>query len=260
VYLLETALRDLIADVLRKKYGARWEDHIGCSPERVAEWRTRRDTERRRLSGAVTEHRLLYYSDFCDLQTLVDKHWDDGVSECFGDKKDTLLYLKRLDELRNPAARSRDLLEFENDLVSGMTGELRQKVTLYHSHVRPGKPTEYFARIETVTDNFGRSTTGWASGGGGLEATVTVRVGDQIHFRTSAWDPDDGELEWELDTVPERTIKQGRTADFTVDLTNAYVGDPLSFMFQLRSKSRPYSRLNGQDDLVVIQFKALPQD
>ena len=204
LYLVENGLRDLIAEVLKRKYGESWEDHLGCSADRAALWRERREVEEHRRTGAVIEQRLLYYSDFYDLGTLVDKHWNDGLSECFGDKRATELYLKRLDGLRNPGAHSRELMQFERNLVSGMADELRQKITLHHSTAGAGEPKEYFARIESITDNFGRSTTGSASGGRGIEATVMLRVGDQIHFRCSAWDPDDGDWNGSCRRVPSK--------------------------------------------------------
>jgi hypothetical protein len=93
---LENILRDLIEHVLSAKYGADWLSHLKVDEGRQAEWARRRDEEAKRRPGVSVDQRLLSYSDFTDLATIIDRHWDDGLVGCFRNKKRILLDMGRL--------------------------------------------------------------------------------------------------------------------------------------------------------------------
>jgi Swt1-like HEPN len=151
---LENSLRDLIERVLRKRYGEPWAEHMGITPERRAHWVGRREEERKKRTAGVIDERLLYYADFTDLFAIIKKNWDPDFRACFGDQTELRVYLEKLADLRNPDAHSRSLLEVEERLVEGMTGELRQKITIFLSKGGGGPEPERFARIEEVVDSF----------------------------------------------------------------------------------------------------------
>jgi len=84
---LENSLRDFIEYTLRRRYGADWVSALKVSADRASHWRTRQETEQKRLTTEALETRILYYADFYDLQSIISKHWDDGFAEAFEDKR-----------------------------------------------------------------------------------------------------------------------------------------------------------------------------
>lgn len=101
VHVLERVLRELIESVLRAQYGERWITHVGVTPDRLQRWRGRLVEEEKQRAGLVVDKRLLSYSDFTDLLTILKKNWE-YFKPCFGDLKRLEVYLDRLSNLRNP--------------------------------------------------------------------------------------------------------------------------------------------------------------
>ncbi len=120
------------------------------------------------------------------------------------DSKSTMYaLLKRFDFLRNPVAHSRLMVGFEQDLLSGVAGLVRNQVTLYMSS--QDEAGEYYPRIESVTDSFGHRLEGQGPPidemfGGKLTGKV-LHPGDRVQFTVVGTDPQDRPLRWDLTTV-----------------------------------------------------------
>jgi len=72
----ENALRDFLGAVLSARFGRDWIERCGVTPDRVQKWTERQATGARRFAAAgVIEERLLYYADFYDLKTILQKNW-----------------------------------------------------------------------------------------------------------------------------------------------------------------------------------------
>jgi hypothetical protein len=198
---VENALRSVIESVMKVRHGDQWSEPalLGVTAERKERWEERRVEAEKHATGAVAESRLLYYSDFPDLGTIVFKNWD-LFKPCFGDKKETEVYLDRLNELRNPTAHSRPVLPHEDSLAAGMSRELRQKITVFRNSGAGGPEPEHFARIEEVTDSCGYRAGGRASGEQIIDTReeMTLRPGDVIEFQGSAVDPHGRPMRWRV--------------------------------------------------------------
>jgi hypothetical protein len=105
----ENSLRDFIASVLEKKIGGDWMSKCGVTAERLKQWQDRKTVEGKRQTGGVVEPRLIYYADFYDIKTILEKNWDK-FSEAFGEWKTMRVYLNELETLRDPDAHRRELL------------------------------------------------------------------------------------------------------------------------------------------------------
>jgi hypothetical protein len=100
-----------------------------------------------------------------------------------------------LDELRNPVAHSRDLVPFEEALVRGISGEIRQQITLYLSHM--AGEDRYFPRVERVQDSFGNVAGGADAGQITIARTrLILHPGDTVTFSGHAWDPEGLGVQW----------------------------------------------------------------
>ncbi|MBA3520184.1 MAG: hypothetical protein H0T75_21680 [Rhizobiales bacterium] len=259
--VLENSLRDVVELVLRKGVGPEWLASVGLPEERVNSWRQRREEEPRRRPGGEVEQRLLYYADFYGVVDLIQKHWAKGFHECFGNRKRFDVYVDRLGAFRNPDAHSRALLPFEQNLVIGMAGELRQEIGLFLSRGGGADEPEYFARIEEVRDSYGMRVVGHgADQSGSGRSNVTLRPGDEISFAGKAWDPDGRDLKWEifLSNRKERIHLEGASIEWQWRLETRDIGEESSVLFAVES-GRPYHRhRDGLDDRVVMWYRVLP--
>ncbi|MGB3186356.1 MAG: hypothetical protein WBG36_16995 [Ornithinimicrobium sp.] len=126
----EMALRQLLRHVIQSG-GASLESWAG--QERVQGWRGRAEVEakkRQPRGGAATSSDLLDYSNLFDLIAMCERDWG-LVSHALGKGKEALSLLKRLDDLRNTVAHGRELVPFEVDLIAGIAGDIRNRVTIY---------------------------------------------------------------------------------------------------------------------------------
>jgi hypothetical protein len=67
----ENSIRDFLYGLLYSKYGSSYENRLGVPENRVAKWKERKIEEQKRLTSGSIEERLMYYSDFYDLISLV---------------------------------------------------------------------------------------------------------------------------------------------------------------------------------------------
>ncbi len=193
LHLVEVTLRDLISDLVPNV------ENLGMTEGRLASWADRREEERKRRVGTVIDEHLLSYADFTDLETIISRNWAD-FKDCFGDLTRLKTYLHRLGALRNPGAHSRALLPFEQALIAGMTGEIRQQVTVFRSEGMGTSEPEHFPRITEVRDPFGNRTAGLTKPTAPpmVNTGLVLRPGDALVLTGSGWDPHDGPLVWHV--------------------------------------------------------------
>jgi hypothetical protein len=190
IAIAESALRDLIESVLNLRSDDDWYARSGVAAVRLDAWKARRSQDAQQRGGSLAKPLLIDHSELHDLVDVITKHWTE-FKPCFGDMKETELFLKRLGDFRNPTMHSRGLLPFERALAIGISGQLRNQMTIYRSS---GPNKEYFPRIEYLGDSLGHSVTGEVSQGGGVQAHLftgmTLRVGQEIEYEAHAWDPE----------------------------------------------------------------------
>lgn len=261
---VENSLRDLIADVLHDTYGDEWEEHLGVSDERLDRWRERREVQRKQAVGGVVEERLLYYADFHDIWTILKKKWE-LFSDCFRSKKRIEVYLDRLGELRNPDAHNRTAMPFEEHLAEGMSGELRQAITVFRNSGGGGPEPEHFCRIEEVRDSFNHRVTGLASGHHMVDTRdmVTLRPGERVELRGSGIDPADRPLRWRISAPfgsSELEIGEYSGSEFAVEwgVGENDIHDQQEIIVRLRSLDGPH-RYGTYDDEARLLYRVLPQ-
>ncbi len=249
--ITENVLRDLIQDVLGDKYGAEW------ITQRVDEdtrerWQDRLTEERGRRAGVKVDDRLIYYSDLSDLPKLLKNDWE-AFKPCFGNLKKTEIDLKRLIGFRHAQQHGRDLVPFERDLLAGITGEIRNKVTVFQSERGPDK--EYFPKIEYVADSFGnvaRKSEGWVNTG------LTLHPGDEVTFQCRGWDPKGEPLDWKWNIGHHPANRQVEGGEFTWRVEIEDVAEDQNIGIFLLSE-RPFHRRGWCDDSVTFRYKVLPR-
>lgn len=178
---VESSLRLAIGSVL----GTEWERVPSVNMDQL---RDRQAVDAKRRRGTLAADDLLAYLNFYDFREIIIKRWDDGFAQVFGSKRRTAVYLDTLESLRDSIAHSRPLLTFEAEMFCGISGLLRNQVTLYRTSDDPA--SQHYPVIESVRDHFGQ--TGQTYGA----ATVRIEVGDQVTFACHGSDVAARELEW----------------------------------------------------------------
>ena len=256
----EQALRRLISTVLADKLGQNWIEKA-FTAERVEAFRKTREEEsgrrtRRGVAAVPTEE--LAYVQFFDMLKLVQKYWDHLRPALGNDQKEMMGLLGRFEALRNSVAHSRDLLPFEEELLSGIAGEIRNRVTIFMSSQDP--VGEYFARIDSVTDSFGHCV---QSSRDSVDTGKLLHPGDTVRFRCRGTDPQGRKLRWSMlaegDDGPSVV---GRDVELVWHITDQHIAQETRVIIYMESDS-PYHRVkvgrgNGYDDTASFVYRVLP--
>jgi hypothetical protein len=249
----ETVLRNLIASRLEQKFGTRWQDHLGVTPQRVELWKQRKAEEAVRLSTGNLETRLLYFADFTDIKTIVSKNWE-VFTDVFGEKREFEVLISMLEDFRNPQAHRRGLLPFQEQLVAGICGEIRTRIARYRSRLETSD--DCFPRIESAFDNHGQFHPRKS-----FQQPPILRVGDRIEVSVNASDPEGRPLQYffvaykDSRNVPNPPWQNDHT--FSIELEESHITKSLTIGVMIRSDRTYHANVN-YDDYVSFTYTVLP--
>lgn len=251
----ENSLRDFIAATLQKALGNNWIDKCGASQERINFWKDRKAIEAKRQESGVVEERILYYADFYDIKTILQKNWG-RVSEfptALGEWKTMEVWLSELEKLRDPDAHRRELLPHQKNLVLGITGEIRTRLIRYRS--KQETTEDYFPRIESARDSLGNIWTP-ESPSRELRTSMVLRVGDRIDFVITATDPLGENLHYSLISKNRDRLWEDKNVLFW-EIASDQVGK-LVHVILLISSNRRYHAYDFHDDEIVFTYDVIP--
>ena len=247
---VENSLRRIVERIGIDKYGASWLQNLGVKEKTIRAWEKSREREQHRRSGGLAEDRLIYFSDFFDIETIIRDNWV-LFEPVFLDQDQTLVYLSKLRELRNPDAHRRELTESEKALVTGIAGELRTRITRYLS--QRDTPDEFFPRIDAMKDSLGNSH--------GKGPRPVIRVGDVIEFIVEGWDPEGAQLEYEWSVSPgDEMSRQDWSPNerFLWEVRPVHIANPTWVNVNMRGPRQPHAE--GQRDAGwSIAYTVLPE-
>jgi hypothetical protein len=163
-------------------------------------------------------------------------------------------HMGRLEDFRNAPMHSRALVNFEQKLIQGMTGEIRNKVTLFQTEAN--EADRHFPRIEFVRDSFGQQASD-----GVVPTGITVHPGDEVTFECSGWDPEDRPLRWTLDVLGtlSSTDKEGATCHLAWRVTDEHISEGTFARIRLRSDRAWHRYSAGHDGVVTLRYAVLPR-
>jgi hypothetical protein len=251
----ENSLRDFIASVLEKANGPEWYNSCGVSPDRVEKWEERRDVELKRQRAGSVDPRLIYYADFYDLGTIIEKNWS-----CFKDVFDDLsrlrVYLRDLEKLRDPDAHRRELLPHQRHLVLGIGGEIRARIIQYRNKL--DTIDAYFPRIESARDSLGNV---YVPGEfrPPVNAQQILRPDDVIDFTVTASDPLGATLSYRIAINDFERSDWQEDNSFSVRIREEHIGKYFSVAIHVRSPRDHHARAGSYDDKVEFDYTVLPR-
>lgn len=264
----ETALRQLMTHGYKQTYGEDWLSRIS-TPEQRQIWKQRASEEAstRQAKGVVTVPDAgLAYANFYDLVSFADKHWGP-LAKALGKQAAVFPLLKRFDNLRNAVGHSRELMVFEQELLSGIAGQIRNQVTIYMSIQDP--TGDHYPRIESVTDSFGHRYEGKATVpqlGTALATQVVLHPGDTVTFSCIGIDAQGRELEFTLTpTSGHRALdssvsRVGQPVTLTWNVQKSDVAQTVWATIDCASIGGEYHRFNPEkhDDRVSFGYRVDP--
>lgn len=246
---VENSLRLIIERVGQDAYGGDYLLRMNVGPKSIRDWEKNRTREAERRGAGIREERLLYFSNFSDLEKIILENWP-LFEPVFQRREQTKVFLAKLRELRNPDAHRRELSEAEKSLIVGMAGELRTEITRYLAE--KDTPDEYFPRMESLRDSLGNSFN--------PPKRPVVRVGATIEFVAEAWDPFGATLEYQWSVQPHHaeTIQDWSSINrFTWHVQPNQVANPAWVNVNMRGPREPHAE-GHRDEGWSIAYTVLP--
>jgi Swt1-like HEPN len=125
LFILETALRELIIEELSKVEGPRW--YKRCLPGDVLDkYRKGREAEKSIQWTRSIPHHPIYYVDFPDLKKIIerDENWKKAFERIFSRKDILSSTLSELEPIRNKIAHNRKASREDVEVVKGTYSKL----------------------------------------------------------------------------------------------------------------------------------------
>lgn len=259
VRLVELDLRQLVRAVL----GSSWlETARAAGVVDVAKLEAKVADERGRRPAAVVSSDLLDYTEFTQLKVLiVEKQWN-AFAPALGTKKHIETYLSKIAGFRNPTMHARTLLPFEEHLVLGISGELRNRIAIYRNNQEQSRM--YYPVVDSITDSFGNTHDGITNLI--IQTGVRLEIGETATFICRATDPEGRELHWQLSNNahggPDRQIDEatGDEVALSYRFTRADVGEQVPLLITLRSSGEFHRQpgSSGSDATAMFHYAVNP--
>ncbi|HEX8081561.1 MAG TPA: Swt1 family HEPN domain-containing protein [Jatrophihabitans sp.] len=186
---LETGLRLVIKEVV----GEDWVSQVKDAESLAG----RVTTEEHQRDGVITSTDPIDYTMFYQLLGMIKSNWQK-FQPVFLDQKRFEVWMKEADHVRNAIAHQRPLVNHEQDLISGISLQIRNLITLFRT--RQMSSNEYYPVIESARDNFGRD--GHSDDDiiytkvKGDAPPIRIDVGQTVIVTCVGSDPRERDLEW----------------------------------------------------------------
>lgn len=262
----ENALRELMRHAFHEMWGTDWLSNVS-TPKQRATWLERAavDHTHTRKGAAQVPALELDFSHFYELLGFADRHWDK-LAPALGKKAVTFALLTRFEDLRDRVAHGRVLLNFEQELMSGIAGQIRNQVTIYMSS--RDAYGDYYPRIDSIIDDFGHQIVSGIQSGdgelmGSLQTEQVLRPGHIVHFRCRGTDPQGRSLVWRLmcchGHTDEVTASSGSEAVLTWTVSEADVRATAVAEVYMTSDGK-YHRCAGFDQRAYFTYSVAPPE
>jgi hypothetical protein len=222
----ENLLRDIILNFLGLDAS-----NYKVSPERIQIWQSKKEIDDKRKLG-IKEERLIYYSDFYDLKTIIIKNWEIFLP-LFNNKKRFEVFFEEIEKMRNSIAHGRSLLKSQELLLQGILQDQKNLRAIHHN--KNEMKDDYFIRINKVSDNFGNV---WTSA---VNVNKTpLRVGDTYEILVEAVDPKDREIEYETKVMSGKFCITQKENRFQFIVPKELIKETIMFMIYVRTPNSEY--------------------
>lgn len=208
--------------------------------ERIAKWKEKRDIERKKNKGVLIESRIIFYSDFYDLRTIVEKNWELFIP-ILQDKKRFLVFFKEMEQFRNTIAHGRPLILGQENLMKGIAMDLQNSLTIYNNRIK--MKDDYFIEIGTIRDNLGNS---WGKSIFKKNKTIPVlKVGDFYEINIEANDPKDRKIQYLISTIDGQFRMEQETSRFSFRIEKSFIGKSTWIFVKVSTSDSDYNNYDS---------------
>jgi hypothetical protein len=221
---------NLLRDIIIGKLGLDTSKYK-VSPERIEIWHSKKIIEDKRKIG-IKENRLIFYSDFYDLETIIVKNWESFLP-IFHNKKRFEIFFEEIEKLRNSVAHGRSLLKSQELLLQGILEDHKNLRTIYHN--KNEMKDDYFIRINKVSDNLGNIWTTSINVNDKL-----IRVDDTYEILVEAIDPKNREIEYEIIFMSGSFSIVQKENRFNFTIPKELINEKIMLMIYARTPNAEY--------------------
>jgi len=239
----ENTLRRLIINII----GGEDTSSYLVSEDRIEKWKDKRETAKKKNKGILLENELLYYSDFYDLKTIITKNWELFL-DILKDKKRFEIFFSEIENYRNTLAHGRNLISSQENLLKGITSDLKNSITIYHN--RNEMKDDFFIQIIKVSDNLGNTWENTMS-----EPIPTLRIGDEYELFIDANDPKDRKVSYNLDIYQGSINVYQDSNHFTFTINKLMVGPKTTINLSVSTPGSKYKNV----DFFTVFITVLPE-
>lgn len=216
--------------------------------DRIDRWKEKREIEQKKYKGILSEKRIIYYSDFYDLEVIIKKNWEQ-FKTVLHDKNKFLAFFSVMDTYRNTIAHGRSLFSYQEKLAKGITEDL--KVTLVKHHNKNMNIDDYFIKILKISDDLGNT---WEAGSSfelGMYTDSILRVDDEIEINVEAFDPKGREIEYSLERRHNK-IDINNTGVFRLKIDSEMIAQSCVFSITATTDESEYKNEKSLDVKYIV--------
>jgi hypothetical protein len=205
----ENTLRQLIIDIL----GDKDQTNYGVSSEITDKWFAKRTIEQNKNNGFLFEKRIIFYTNFEDLEIIIDQNWEKFLP-ILKDKKRFQVFFNEITQFKKITTSGQELIQSQEHLLSGIVSDLKNAITIYNN--QKNSVDDFFISIRKISDNLGTS---WLKTDTTSQKKPIVKVGDLYELLVDANDPKDRKIEYQLAhfTGKLKIIQDSNRFQFKID-------------------------------------------
>lgn len=225
----ENTLRIIISNIL----GFDDDTDFGIPEDRKKSWLEKREVERKKYRGIIGENRLIFYSEFYDLKTIIFKHWEK-FKPILKDKKRFEVFFEEVQKFRNTTAHGRTLYLYQENLLKGIIYDLKLQLVLYHD--KNMNVDDYFLKILKASDSLGNN---YEYGDFfSVKTDKILRVGDTLEFNIEAFDPKGRKITYVASAEGHRVESENPMLSLTI--SQQMIGKFTQIMLKAITKDSDY--------------------
>lgn len=244
----ENSLREFLHQIWSDKYGELWYTKMPLAKDMYSEWQVKRLPDELKHNSIKGHEKLIQYATIDQLRVLIKKTWGEELHQLFDHYETLDVYLKILDDFRNPDNRRRELFVHQKHLLLGISGDIRNRIVTWRSKTEAGG---IYSRIEVVRDNLGNN---WMPGVPRRVKTENrLHVGDTLEFIITASDPEASELNFRC-----HHTKWQPNNIVIVKIDGTMVEKQSLFHLMVKSNRKHHAYPMGFDDRVSFDYEVVP--
>jgi hypothetical protein len=241
----ENTLRQLIIDVL----GDSDKSNYNISSEISDQWFAKRKVEQNKNDGFLFEKRIIFYSNFEDLWSIIDKNWNDFLP-ILKDKKRFQVFFNEIAHFKKITTSGQELIQSQEHLLSGIVSDLKNAITIYNN--QKNSVDDFFISIRKISDNLGTS---WLKTDTKFKKKPIVKVGDTYELLVDANDPKDRKIEYQLVHFTGKLRINQDSNRFNFKIDKDFIGQNTMLIIKAFTKEADYKN----ESIRKIYLTVLPE-